>query len=115
MRAFLLAVLMSLGAMGTSAMAYDMSRLRCEDPDMKAAIVGMLSRLEFDNGRSFASEGFSANSITKISTQSASKDKLVCKLTVMVVVRGTSQPVRGRFTIRQFANGKLSAEWSPFS
>jgi hypothetical protein len=115
MKRMLLAVLLAFGAMSTSAVAVDLSKIRCEDPEMKAAIVDMLSRLEFDNGRSFASEGLSANSISSISTQSATHDKLVCKLTVSLRYQGASQPIRGRFTIRQFSNGKLRAEWSPFS
>lgn len=116
MKAIALALLISVGATAGQALgAQDLSRVRCEAPEAKPAIIKLLSGLRFDDGHSFASEGLSADSIVSISTLSAGRDKLVCKLVVSLGFRGMSIPIRGKFTIRQFPNGKSTAEWSPLS
>jgi hypothetical protein len=116
MKAIALAVLMSAGAIAGQALgAQDFSRVRCEDPQAKPIIIKLMAGLRFEDGRSFASEGLSADSILSISTLSASRDKLVCKLVVSLGFRGMSLPIRGKLTFRQFPNGKLAADWSPLS
>ena len=100
---------------GEALGAQDLSRARCEAPDAKPTIIKLMSGMRFDDGRTFASEGFSADSVVSISTLSASKDKLVCKLVVSLGFRGMSIPIRGKFTFREFPNGKLLANWSPLS
>ena len=116
MKAIALATLILAGATAGQALgAQDLSRARCEAPQARPTIIKLMSGLRFEDGHSFASEGFSADSIVSISTLSASKDKLVCKLVISLGFRGMSIPVRGKFTFRQFPNGKLTADWSPLS
>lgn len=115
MKSIALAAFVLLGVMSTSAMALDLSKARCETDDVRQVINKMLPTMRFENGRSFASEGFSANSVVSLSTISAEKNRLVCKIVLNLGVRGNSQNIRGKFTFRQFGSGRLTAEWSPFS
>ena len=113
MKPILTAACLLIAACSPALALEDFSRVRCETPEMKKFILKVLPTLPF-NGSTFASY-IQTNSISGLSTLSAERNKVVCKLTVEVTYSGTSARLPGRFTLRQFPNGKLSAEWSPLS
>ena len=94
-----------------SAHAINFSGVRCESPE----IVSILEENVRDataNGRAVASYGFHTGKISKAVTEHASRDKLVCGITLQLAVAGASQQMRLRYTIRQFSGGKVTATLS---
>lgn len=94
-----------------SAHAINFSGVRCESPEIISILEDNV-RDATANGRAVASYGFHTGRISKAVTEHASRDKLICGITLNVTMAGDSQQLRLRYTFRQFSNGKITATLS---
>ena len=90
----------------------DFSRVRCEDPQNTKLIRESLRQMTFADGTP-ASTVMGNNSKLTATTISASRDKLVCRITVNYQYNGSSRDVRGRYTVRNLADGRIKEEFVP--
>jgi hypothetical protein len=94
-----------------SAQAANFSGIRCESRDIITILEDNV-RNSKAQGTSIASYGIHTGKITKSVTEHASRDKLICGITLQMTVAGESQHLRLRYTIRQFSNGTVTATLS---
>ncbi len=81
----------------------------CEAPEVIAAMKTALVNGKFEDGRSFLSYGLSVDRLSNVRTVQASKNKMVCAVTVSLTYRGETQRLDIRLTVQEFPNGKITA------
>jgi hypothetical protein len=91
--------------------APDFSRARCENPKVIEFIKSTLLNMKSDGHPISPYLGNNAN--LKASTVGATRDRLVCSISVNVNFPNGIQSLRGRFTIRAFPGGPMMAEFAP--
>lgn len=104
---------MALAVSPSASLAADLSRVRCENPAFVSYMSRRLPSLKSAANGTRLSQVISVQDITQSRTVSASRDKLICEISLRLSFRGTDQTSRGRFTTEQFANGKTSTKWQP--
>ena len=94
-----------------SAYAANFSNVRCESAEIISILEDNVRNAKAE-GQSVASYGFHTGKISKSVTEHASRDKLICGITLQVTMAGNSQHLRMLYTFRQFSNGKITATLS---
>ena len=94
-----------------SAQAANFSNVRCESADIISILEDNVRNAKAE-GQSVASYGFHTGKISKSVTEHASRDKLICGITLQVTMAGNTQHLRMLYTFRQFSNGKITATLS---
>lgn len=93
------------------SLAVDFSKIRCEDP---AFIEGMVSRLKvarLEGGRSLLSYGLSLKGVKSAKTRLASRNKLICDVSLRVQYRAETRTQRLTYTVETFGNGDTWETW----
>lgn len=106
--AFALAGLLASPA---SAAALNLSGAKCDHPEVIKYMDDTLKSRGTD-GTTLLSYGVHVGKISKASTIHASKNKLICRITLRASYGGDSQVLRLRFTLQQFGSGKATAKIS---
>lgn len=89
----------------------DFSKVRCEDTEIIKVIEKKMKGAKIQGGQSLASY-VTIEKLLKSTTFYASRDKLICTVTVKISSSGGSRQLRGRYTFQQFNSGKLTARWT---
>ena len=71
-----------------------------------------LPNMRFPNGDRF-SQHLDASAIRDVKTLKAEKNTLVCRVTINVGYGADRRDVRGKFTVKQFDDGRISESWTP--
>ena len=108
---FLAAIVATLLTIG-SASAANLSSARCEDQGLRDVMLGQLKEVRLQGGGRLASKGVQVEAITRTATKHASRDKLICEVTVRIRAQGRVSTLRGRVTYTQFDGDKITSEWS---
>jgi hypothetical protein len=90
----------------------DFSRIRCETPGVQEIMLKALPNMRFPNGDRF-SQHLDASAIRDVKTLKAEKNTLVCRVTINVGYGADRRDVRGKFTVKQFGDGRISESWTP--
>jgi hypothetical protein len=106
------AVASMLAASPVMAAPVNLSGIKCDHPDVIKLMDDTLKQRSAD-GTTLLSYGVHVGKISKASTIHASKNKLICRITLRASYGGDSQGFRLRFTIEQFGGGKLTAKILP--
>lgn len=106
-----LAVLVAVSPVAAAPAAVNMTGVKCDHPDVIKLMDDTLKQRSAD-GTTLLSYGVHVGKISKASTIHASKNKLICKITLRASYGGDSQVLRLRFTIQQFGSGKATAKIS---
>jgi len=104
-----LGLLLTLCSFAHAAAHVDLSHARCEDPRVIKLIKDSLQTMTFGNGRPL-SPYLGNNSQLSATTIEAAAQKLICRVSVNFDLHG-QQAVRGRFIVRAFPGGKMTAEF----
>lgn len=102
-------IILSIAALIASAQpssALDLSGIKCSDPQLVPVVEDSLRNMKVQ-GRSLLSHGVSINRISKADTIHASRNKLVCKLTINFSHGGSQSRLRAIYTVQQFSGGRL--------
>jgi hypothetical protein len=113
MRLLLAAAALALSVGASCAAApppIDFSRARCEMPEITAAIRKSVGNMRLEDGSSLLSY-LGNNSGLQATTISATRNKLVCRVTVNLMVRGAPLAIRGRFTVRVVPGNTVKSEF----
>jgi hypothetical protein len=89
----------------------DLSRARCESPKVIAHIKAVLPTMQVAGGRAFLSTFLGDNGNLTATTLDASKDQLDCRITVSFLIRGSSQTMAGKWTVRALPDGRIRESW----
>ena len=103
-----LAVAMSVP---TPALSENLAGLKCETQQMKELILKLLKNAIVDGGYNLTSYGISIKGISKVSTLTSNKTKLICKLLTRVNYSGSAFNLRGRLVITAFSGERYTARW----
>lgn len=93
----------------SSALAAKVTTNPCEAREVVTAMKDTFAKGKLEDGRSLLSYGINVAHIGNVKTLVASKDKLVCGITITVVYRGESERISLRFTVQQFGDGTYRA------
>lgn len=97
---------------GGPAWAVDLSSVRCENLELIKIMEDKIKSARVEGGNGLASYGAYPDRIVKSTTSHASQNKLICRISVRLTVRGDAQTLRGTYTFQQFSSGKLTATWN---
>lgn len=105
---------LSLGSASAATPAQiDLSSVRCEMPEITAAIRKSVRNMRLEDGTPMLNY-VGNNSGLKATTISAARDKLVCRVTINMMGRGgQSIDFRGRYTLRVGPGNKPLIEFLP--
>ena len=95
------------------ANAEDLSRIRCEDPEVIEFVKQQLKVMKFEDGRPIAPY-LGNNSKLTGTTVSAQRDRFICNISVAFTYAGNSQKIRGKFVFREFSGKRASVTFIPF-
>jgi hypothetical protein len=90
----------------------DFSRIRCETPEVTDLIRKAVGNMKFEDGTPILSY-LGNNSKLTAKTIEATRQHLVCRVTVNFLIRGTPTSIRGRYTMRNAPGGMVSQEFLP--
>lgn len=86
--------------------ALDLRGISCSDPQLVPILEKSLQNSKVE-GRSLQSYGVSIDRISKAETVHASRNKLVCKVTIHFSSRGSQSRLRAIYTLQQFSGERL--------
>ncbi len=110
---FTTAAALLLGLVATTpAAAAGLAGIPCDHPQVIKAMEDGL-RNSVEDGRSLVSYGVFVEDIAGARTIHASRNKLVCAISLRVSNAGQISTIRLRYTFEQFASGKKSASITP--
>jgi hypothetical protein len=108
----LLALALALPSGAHAAQTNSLAGVRCEEPEVVEYITETMQEMVFSNQQHVTSL-LDHRKISNVKTVRATTDTLICSLTVQFSYNGTPHTQRGRYTLKYFANGKISAQFAP--
>ena len=89
----------------------DLSRSQCENPKVIAHIKETLPKMQVAGGRAFLSTFLGDNANLTATTLSASKNELICRISVNFLIRGAQQTMVGKWMVLALPDGRVSEKW----
>lgn len=104
--------LMFPAAAATTTTRHDLSNVRCDDPKVIAFIMQSLPGMKSDSGRSIL-QVLGNNPSIQATTIYARPDGFACRISLNMQFGHGTQTVVGKFTYREFVNGKPTVSFLP--
>jgi len=99
---------LAICAVTSGALGANLGAVNCSDPQMVEIMEKNSKSARIDGSPAF-SYGFHTGKILSSKTLLATKNKLVCGITIKITQGGSTQNLRLTYTFEQFANGKIKA------
>jgi hypothetical protein len=87
------------------------SKWRCEDPAVMELMGERLKVAKFEGNRSLTSIGVSVKGVSKAKTMHASRDKLVCEVTLRLQGRGNTERITLQYVLQNTDGETIWETW----